>query len=102
MEANFIGSCPNMIAKTGKEFVYLRVMKPYKKQAELAKRILETDDNEILNYIQAIFDTNSACVEDEMPEYVRKSIARGLKDADEGRITPHETVKKKYKKWLKK
>lgn len=82
--------------------MYFRIMKPSKKQTELAKRILETKDKQILNYIQAIFDTNSACVEDKMPEYVRKSIARGLKDADEGRVTPHETVMKKYKKWLKK
>lgn len=78
------------------------LMKPSKKQTELAKRILETDDKEVLNYIQAIVDTNSAFFEDEMPEYVRKSVERGLKDADEGRVTPHKEVWKKYKKWLKK
>lgn len=30
------------------------------------------------------------------------SFLRGLKDADEGRTTPHEEVMKKYSKWLMK
>jgi predicted transcriptional regulator len=30
------------------------------------------------------------------------SFLRGLKDADEGRTTPHEEVMKKYEKWLTK
>ncbi len=30
------------------------------------------------------------------------SFLRGLKDADEGRTTPHDEVMKKYKKWLTK
>jgi predicted transcriptional regulator len=77
-------------------------MKPSKKQAELAKKILETEDKQIINYIQAIFDTNSACFEEEAPEYIKQSIERGLKDIEEGRVTPHEEVMKKYRKWLKK
>lgn len=28
--------------------------------------------------------------------YVRKSIEQGLKDSEEGRITSHEEIKKKY------
>lgn len=30
------------------------------------------------------------------------SFLRGLKDADEGKITPHEEVMKRYEKWLAK
>lgn len=77
-------------------------MKPTKKQAALAKRILETEDKDILNHIQAILDINASRVEEERPEYVEKSIERGLKDIKEGRTIPHEEVMKKYKKWLKK
>ncbi len=77
-------------------------MKPSKKQAALAKRILEIEDKDILNHIQAILDINASTVEEDRPEYVRKSIERGLADADAGRVTPHAEVWKKYKKWLKK
>jgi predicted transcriptional regulator len=77
-------------------------MKPTKKQAELAKRILETDDKDILNHIQAILDMNASRVEEERSAYVEKSIERGLKDIKEGRTIPHEEVMKKYRKWLKK
>jgi predicted transcriptional regulator len=28
--------------------------------------------------------------------YVRKKIAEGIKDADEGRVIPHEEVKKRF------
>lgn len=31
-----------------------------------------------------------------------QSIKKGLKDAKEGRITPHDEVMKKYRKWLSK
>ena len=30
----------------------------------------------------------------------KKSIERGLKDIENGRVTPHKEVMKKYKKWL--
>ncbi|HVU56931.1 MAG TPA: hypothetical protein VHD83_17840 [Puia sp.] len=35
-------------------------------------------------------------------EAAKESIERGLKDAEEGRVTPHKEVMKKYKKWLSK
>lgn len=77
-------------------------MKPTKQKAELAKRILETEDKKIIGYIQAIFDNNVDKWEEEMPEYVRKSIDRAEEDSKAGRTTPHSEVMKKYKKWLKK
>jgi predicted transcriptional regulator len=77
-------------------------MKRSEQKEKLAKLILETEDKKILGYIQAIFDNNSESWEEEMPEYIKKSIDEGLKDIKEGRVTPHEQVMKKYKKWLKK
>lgn len=35
------------------------------------------------------------------PEII-ESIERGLKDIEEGRVTPHDVVMKKYRKYLKK
>jgi hypothetical protein len=37
---------------------------------------------------------------DAVEESAKESIDRGLKQAEEGDITPHEEVMKKYKKWL--
>ncbi len=77
-------------------------MKLSKQREELARRILETEDKNVIKYIQAIFDNDVDKWEQELPEYVKKSIEKGLADADAGRTTPHSEVMKKYKKWLKK
>jgi predicted transcriptional regulator len=39
---------------------------------------------------------------DAVEEAASESIARGLKQADEGNVIPHEEVMKKYQKWLSK
>lgn len=39
---------------------------------------------------------------DGVEDAAKKSIQRGLKDADDGKVTPHKEVMKKYKKWLSK
>ena len=36
---------------------------------------------------------------DDLSSQVKSSIARGLKDSEEGRTLSHEVVMKKYKKW---
>jgi predicted transcriptional regulator len=35
-------------------------------------------------------------------EAASESISRGLKQADEGKVIPHDEVMKKYQKWLSK
>ena len=77
-------------------------MKPTRKQTELAQKILSTSDKKVLKYIEALFDNDINRWEEEMPEYIRKSVERGLADADAGRVTSHKEVQKKYRKWLKK
>ena len=37
---------------------------------------------------------------DDLSDEARASIEQGLKDAEEGKLTPHKEVMKKYKKWL--
>ncbi len=39
---------------------------------------------------------------DNMEESAKESIERGLQQAKEGKVIPHEEVMKKYKKWLSK
>ena len=38
----------------------------------------------------------------EVEKSAKESIERGLKQAKEGKVTPHAEVMKKYKKWLSK
>jgi predicted transcriptional regulator len=39
---------------------------------------------------------------DEMPDEIKASVKRGLKESEKGLGKPHEEVMKKYRKWLKK
>ncbi len=77
-------------------------MKKSEQKEMLAKRILETEDKNIINYIQSIFDTGADSWEEETPDFVKRGIEEGLRDVKAGRVTPHSEVMKKYKKWLKK
>jgi predicted transcriptional regulator len=77
-------------------------MKKSEQREKLAKRILETEDKNILNHIQAIFDTGVDRLEEDTPDYVKKGVEEGLRDVKAGRVTSHAEVMKKYKKWLKK
>jgi hypothetical protein len=69
---------------------------------ELAKRLLDTQDKDVLNYIKALFDTRSKDWWDTLPKEVQLSIEKGIEQADKGETIPHAQVMKKYKKWLKK
>jgi hypothetical protein len=69
---------------------------------ELAKKLLNTNDKDLINYIKSIFSTQSGEWWDELPADVKASIERGLKQADKGEGIPHSEVMKKYKKWLRK
>ncbi len=69
---------------------------------ELAKQLLNTNNAALINHIKALFETQNVDLWDEMPEDVRKSVERGLKQSESGETKSHEQVMKKYKKWLKK
>lgn len=68
----------------------------------LAKRILETEDKEIINYVKAILDNQSNNWFEELPEEIKVSVERGLRQSAKGESRPHTEVMKKYQKWLKK
>ena len=69
---------------------------------ELAKRLLNTNDKNIINYLKAIFDTRTQDWFDTLPEEIKASVERGLKQSAKGETIPHAEMKKKYAKWLKK
>ena len=68
---------------------------------ELAKRLLNTNDKNIINYFKAIFDTQKENWWDELPAEIKLSVERGLKQSAKGVSTPHTEMKKQYQKWLK-
>ncbi len=71
-------------------------------KVELAKRLLNTNNKSIINYIKAIFETQSTDWWEELPDEVKASIEKGLKQSEKGETIPHTQVMKKYSKWLKK
>lgn len=68
---------------------------------ELAKRLLNTNDKNIINYIKAIFDTQKENWWDELPAEIKLSVERGLAQSQKGETILHADMKKRYQKWLK-
>lgn len=70
---------------------------------DLAKKIIETEDKDIINHIKAVFDTHpESNWYESLPDDVRTSVDQGIKEADRGEGTPHAVVMKRVKNWLKK
>lgn len=67
---------------------------------ELAKRLLATDDEAVLQQIKEIFESQDKDFWNDLPEHVKAGIERGQKQAAEGRLTRHDEVMKKYVKYL--
>ncbi|NBC19261.1 MAG: hypothetical protein GVY18_18300 [Bacteroidetes bacterium] len=59
---------------------------PSAKEASL-KLIEQLDDD--VTYEEILYELN-----------LLQKIERGLRDVQEGRVTPHDEIKRKYKKWL--
>jgi len=67
---------------------------------ELVKRLLDTDDESVLQEVKNIFESHEKDFWNDLPEHVKEGIARSKKQADAGLLTPHEEVMKKYAKYL--
>lgn len=64
---------------------------------ELIEWLTQLDDEDTIEYLKIVKDskTEGDWWEDLSPEQ-RTGIERGLKDIEEGRVTPHEEVKKRF------
>jgi hypothetical protein len=71
-------------------------------KVELARKILSTNDKELINYLNAVFSSQPKDWWAELPDDVKVSVNRGLIQAQKRQTIPHSHVMKKYKKWLKK
>ena len=66
----------------------------------LAKIVLETENPQLLAQISELLETREKDFWIELPNHVKEGIERGIQQAEEGLLTPHEEVMKKYEKYL--
>lgn len=67
---------------------------------ELAKRVLETEDANLLLQIRYLFEDQDELTWDKLPEHVKEGIERAEIDIDNGRVQTHEEAMKKYSRFL--
>ncbi len=67
---------------------------------QLAKMILSVDDKSILKQIKDVLNASKSDWWDNISKEEKLSIEEGLKDLSSGKKSSHESVMKKYKKWL--
>ncbi|SFA49266.1 hypothetical protein SAMN04488511_10829 [Pedobacter suwonensis] len=62
---------------------------------EIAKKVFETDDENLLSELDMLLSHSEPVVLEELPQNVQDGIKRGLKQAEEGKLTPHDEVMKR-------
>ena len=67
---------------------------------EIAKKVFETDDENLLSELEILLNHSEKVILEELPKHVQEGIKRGLKQAEEGKLTPHDEVMKRYAKYL--
>ncbi|MGN6800599.1 MAG: hypothetical protein ACTHJN_01765 [Ginsengibacter sp.] len=66
-----------------------------------AKKYLDNADEKTIRMVYAMLEIEAESDWwDELPQDAKASIERGLRDIENGDVSPHEEVMKKYKKWL--
>ncbi len=79
------------------------VMKGVTTLRKEVKRYIDTADEKVVKMIHAMLEVEQESDWwDELSEEAKASIDQGLKDAQAGRVIPHDVVMKKYRKWLSK
>lgn len=66
----------------------------------LVKRLLDTDDEAVLNRVKEVFESHEKDFWNDLPEHVKSGIEKSKLQAEAGLLTPHEDVMKKYDKYL--
>jgi uncharacterized protein HemY len=67
---------------------------------ELAKRLLDTDDETVIQELKNVFDAHGKDFWNDLPTHVKEGIEHSRKQAEQGLLTPHDEVMKKYDKYL--
>ncbi|NIJ55348.1 hypothetical protein [Dyadobacter arcticus] len=68
---------------------------------ELAKRLLDTDNESIIDAIKLIFETVDETGNwNDLPEKVISDVEESIRQVDAGKGIPHNIARETYKKWL--
>ncbi|MCF2506363.1 hypothetical protein L0663_23415 [Dyadobacter sp. CY107] len=68
---------------------------------ELAKRLLDTEDKNIIDAVKSIFKTfDSDSTWGDLPEKVISDVQESIKQIDAGLEVSHDKARETYKKWL--
>ena len=62
------------------------------KKLDLIEWLVNLTDENIIERVYDFKNTTTQDWYDELPESAKKSIARGLQEAKEGKVTPHDQV----------
>ncbi len=65
---------------------------------ELIEWVSKLEDPETIDYLKIVKDSRTPERDwwHDLTDWQKAGIARGLKDIDEGRVTPHDVIKKRY------
>jgi len=78
------------------------VLNPVVQEINQYLKYLNAHQQKVVLSVVKIFAQAESDWRDGVEDAARKSVERGLKDADMGKVTPHKEVMTKYKKWLSK
>ena len=69
---------------------------------KIVERIVNSDDEVLLKEINALLDTEDSDLWNQLPVATKASIQRGLDDAQQGKVRPHQEVMNDIKSRLTK
>ncbi len=69
---------------------------------ELIQLLLETKDKDLIKQIKTLFDIHQKDADfwDEMPNTIKESVERGLRQSEAGEAIPYDEAVKRLAKWL--
>lgn len=67
---------------------------------ELVRRLLDTDNEVLLQELKNVFDKQEKDFWLDLPDYVKGGISKSKIQAEAGLLTPHHEVMKKYTSYL--
>ena len=70
------------------------------KKLELIQWLSSIEDSNLIDKLMDLRKKESRDWWQTISESEKKSIEKGLKDADEGKLKPHSKARKLYEKWL--
>ena len=72
------------------------------KQAAIAKQVFNTTDEQVLDQVKAVLESQSDTWFQNLPAKVRKDIDASLAQADQGETVSHKEAMKQVRAWRKK